>query len=248
MADSITQQVINPFRNLPDLMKQILLYEENTDINQDIMNQNQLTIEQNTKMMGLIRKIILKDFPPTKLLNAVKQDLALNDDRAKKLALDLLGRRFLPMQWYIGNVEGLIKELGGDVEQYAAEAKKNYPEVYAPDANTSTESVTVAAAPQSQPTKTIDTEANEPVIIRDIGEKLATSKGRAGVLLHLVGLSQQIEAAGKSGKFTAKETEELLHGLDALSYAVNTQDLNPLEIAAIKRHLKNILAKVGASH
>lgn len=243
---SVPNSTLLAFGKLPELLKQVIDHEENSQINADIEKVNGLTSEQGDKMMDVIRKVILKVILPSALVTTIQHDINLDEEKAKKLALDLLGRRFLPMQWYIGNVEGLIKELGGDVEHYAAEARKNYPEVYAPDANMSAETTTVEVRPQTQSATAVDTDANEPVIVRDIGEKLATSKGRAGVLLHLVGLSQQVEAAGKSGKFTAKETEELLRGLDALSYAVNTQDLNPLEIAAIKRRLKNILAKVGA--
>jgi hypothetical protein len=57
-------------------------------------------------------------------------------------------------------------------------------------------------------------------------------------------LSQQIEQAGQQQRLSEKETEELLHNLDALSYAVNTKDLNPLEIAAIKRRMKSIVSKL----
>lgn len=229
---------------LPSLMFTIISKERSAEINMEIELQHHLTELEGDIMMQVIKNIITKKITPSRLNTTIIKDIKLDESKAKQLALDLLGRRFLPMQWYIGNVEGLIKDLGGDVAKYEAEARKNYPEVYAPDATTQvSETANVTAVPsQSKTTSTTD----EPAILRDIAEKLATPKGRATVLLRLTALSLQIEEAGKSGQLTADETTKLLYGLDALSYSVNTQDLNPLEIGAIKRRLKNILAKVKA--
>lgn len=237
------QTAINPFRNLPELMKQILLHEENTEINQEIMDQNGLSIKQNTLMMALIRKVILQEVPPQKVLDVVKKDLGLDDSGAKKLTLDLLGRRFLPMQWYIGNVETEITKLGGDVAKYEAEARKNYPEVYAPKV---VEQPEEDVQPTVKESTSIKDELDQPAILHNLEEKLNSNKGRAGVLLHLTNLSIQIEERVAKKTITPEAGQEMIHSLDSLSYAVNTKDLNPLEIAAIKRKIHSVLKKLGS--
>lgn len=236
------QAFLQEIGRLPKLMKVFVDSEKTIDLAIALVDAYGLNGLQNKAMIYLEGEIIVKHLRPADVLNFVRQHIFADENQAKKFTTDFLGQLCLPMQWYIGNVEGIIKELGGDVEKYIAEAQKNYPEVYAPNAQQkSTETDTSTAASKIE----TSTDEHEPVILQDIGEKLGTSKGRAGVLLHLVALSQKIETAGKSGQLSEKETGELLHSLDALSYAVNTQDLNPLEIAAIKRRLKNILVKVG---
>ncbi len=221
---------------LPPLMFTIISKERSAEINMEVESQHHLTEQQGDGMMQMIKNIITKKVIPGQLLEKLKQEIGLKQEASKALALDLLGRRFLPMQWYIGNVEGLIKDLGGEVEKYVAEARKNYPEVYAPEAKTS---------PALTQTQTAIKTSDDLGIFHDIDETLTSTKGRAGLLLKLTGLSQEIEVAAKQGKFNETEGAELLRGLDALSYAVNTKDLNPLEIVAIKRKLKSILAKVN---
>lgn len=241
----------SPFSKLPDLMKMLTGSEVFPKINIEIEKQNGLTVEQGDKMMDVIRKVVLKTIEPRELLANIQKTIGLNENKAKKLALDLLGRQFLPMQWYIGDVEGEIKKLGGDVAKYETEARKNYPEVYEPHAQEpevqteTSDVVTEKKEPASVRTVTSDT--NEPTILHSIDDRLTTNKGRAEVLLRLTALSQQIEEAGKAKTLNENEAQELMHSLDTLSYAVNTQDLNPLEIAAIKRRLKNILAKLPSS-
>ncbi|MEK7637092.1 MAG: hypothetical protein AAB402_01715 [Patescibacteria group bacterium] len=229
----------NLFTNLPDLLKDILAEDVSVDINMEIGKKYGINSKQIGVFVKVIRKVIFKTITPAELVATIKKDLGLDETKAKGMALDLLGRKFLPMQWYVGNVEGLIKELGGNLEKYVAEAKKNYPEVYAPQAKTET-------APAKEPAAAKDT-GEEPSILRQIEERLTSTKGRAEVLLRLTALSQQIEEAVKAQRLDEAAGEELLHSLDALSYAVNTKDLNPLEVAAIKRRLKNVVLKLGAA-
>lgn len=239
MADDLPVST-SPYSKLPDLMKSIIDRELFAQFDIEIEQHNGLTLEQGDKMMDVIRGIILKRYAPNKLVLTLKKTIGLDETKSKKLALDLLGRQFLPMEWYIGNVEGLIKELGGDLAMYQAQARKNYPEVYDP------ETAKRRAESEAEPAVEAGKQA-EPSILHLIDERLQTNKGRAEVLLRLTALSQEIEEAMKTGELTETEGQRLLHSLDALSYAVNTQDLNPLEVAAIKRRLKNVLAKLRSS-
>lgn len=232
------------FHQLPPLMQQLLVNKKLQASLSTIVRSNDLTDEQRRQAVLLVGDASVKAFPIDNFYNKITTEANIVDDKGKKVTIELLGNFFLPLQWYLGNVEKIITDLGGDAQHYTAEAQKNYPEVYAPDAQKVAEQ-----AERTNNTYPTDQDGSadpeEPVILRDIGEKLGSSKGRAGILLHLVALSQKIEEAGKSGKISDKETGELLHGLDALSYAINTQDLNPLEIAAIKRRLKTIMTKIG---
>jgi len=224
----------NPFIQLPDLMKTILLHEENIEINIAIEKNNQLTADQGDRMMGVIRKIILQTIRPDELVLTIQHDLGLDEVRAKKLALDLLGQRFLPMQWYVGNVESLIRELNGNVDEYIAQSKKNFPEVYSPK-------------PETVPTEIV--EPPTPIVahqtlLRDFDHRLGNLRGRAEILLRLTGLSSQLEEAMSNNKITRADGEKLLQQLDVVSSAINTQDLNRLETQALKRRLTNVLRRL----
>ena len=228
---------VSPFTNLPPLLKTIIDKEETVDVNIEIANSNKLTDEQGDKMMGVIRKILFKTITPRELLETVKHDIGLSDAKAKVLTLDLLGRRFLPMEWYIGDVKSLIKEMDGDVERFLVEAQQRYPEVYAPqEAKTETDSEEVETI--------LD---NEPPILRDFEDRLTSFRGRAEILLRLTGLSGDVEEAMKTGALTKEAGEKLLQQLDSLSYAINTKDLNPFEVQSLHRKLSKVLQQIPQS-
>ncbi len=228
MATTI-KKAFNPFQKLPDLMKQVLLHDENTEINIAIKEKNNLTNDQRDKMMGIIRKIILQTIEPSALVSTVQRDLGFDESRAKKLALDLLGERFLPMEFHIGSVRPIIEQLGGNVNEYLVQARQRYPEVYAPK-------LAQASA---------DTGASgEHPLLRNFENKLETPRGRADVLLRLAGLAGQIDDLMKNEKLNQTLGEELLRSLDTLSFAVNTQDLNPLEVQSLKRRLRKVLTRL----
>lgn len=227
-------QATSQFTHLPELIRLILLHDENIDLNMAIEKSNRLTKLQGDKMMGVIRKIILKTIGPELLVETIKRDIGLDDVRSKKLALDLLSKRFLPMEWYIGKVQPLIQQLGGNVAEALAEARQRYPEVYAPK--------------QEPASPTIDaTTTEEHPILRNFDDKATTLKGQADILLRLTGLSSQIEAGVAQGRFEQDESERLMQELDAVSYAVNTKDLNPFEVNSIKRKIRKIISRVEGS-
>lgn len=201
-----------------------------------------MTDEQRHTVVLIVGDTSVGAIPFTQFIPKLKET-KIDEATCNKMAIELLGEFFLPLQWHLGNVEKIITELGGDAAKYITMAKQNYPEVYAPKIISSVTPDSGTLSDDSM-AKT-DDESGEPKILHNIDERLTSAHGRAEVLLRLVALSQKIEAAGKSGKLSEQETGELLHGLDALSYAVNTQDLNPLEMAAIKRRLKTIIGKVG---
>lgn len=229
------RQPTSPFVSLPPLMQQVLDHEENIDVNMAVENDNGLSRQQGDAMMGVIRKIILKIIAPAALVETIKRDVGLADERAKKLALDLLGRRFLAMQWYIGNVEGLIEQLGGRVEPYLTEAKRRYPEVFAPS-----EKTLAAAEPAAEPSTPDDG------LLRDFDRRITTAGGRAEILFRLTALGARLDALMADGALSQSDGESLMKQLDAVSYAVNTQDLNPFEVQSIKRRLTRLMRQIHA--
>lgn len=235
---------VNILAQVPDLMKAILDHDENADINMAIEDKHKLSPKQCDAMMAVMREVILQTVEPSRLVAVLQKELELDEPKAKALALDLLGWRFLPMEWYLGPIEPLIRELGGDPKGYIYLIAPIYPEVYG-DMLAEMQEAEQSESQSSE--QTASAEKQEPTILHSIDDRLTTNKGRAEVLLRLTALSQQIEEAGKAKTLNENEAQELMHSLDTLSYAVNTQDLNPLEIAAIKRRLKNILAKLPSA-
>lgn len=219
------------FGKLPDLMKSVIDHEENSEINSAIESKNKLTADQGDAMMGVIRSIILQTIRPDELVSVIQRDVKLDEPQAKKLALDLLGERFLPMEFYLGPVRPLIEQLGGNVNEYLVQARQRYPEVYAPKSETPKPSEGETGA--------------EPQLLQNFNEKVETPRGRADILLRLTGLAGQVDELMKAEKLPQADGEALLRDLDTLSYAVNTKDLNPLEVQSLKRRLRKVLGSIS---
>lgn len=226
---------IEVISKLPPLMQTLTKHHGLIDQAIALEDAHHLNGKQAKAMMNLEVSMIAQEFPPADILKYVTQEMNMEPAPAKKFTVDFIGKICLPMQWYIGNVEGLIKELGGDVANYVAEAQRIFPEVYNIK-NGPPQPIAAAIKPIP---------ANEPPILHNLEEKLSSNKGRAGILLHLTNLSLQIEQRVATKSLTVEAGQELIHGLDSLSYAVNTKDLNPLEIAAIKRKILSVLTKLG---
>jgi hypothetical protein len=219
------------FGKLPDLMKSVIDREENSEINSAIESKNKLTAAQGDAMMGVIRSIILQTIRPDELVSVIQRDIHLDEPQAKKLALDLLGERFLPMEFYLGPIRPLIEQLGGNVNEYLVQARQRYPEVYAPKTET----------PKPSEGET----GSEPQLLQNFNEKVETPRGRADILLRLTGLAGQVDELMKAEKLPQADGEALLRDLDTLSYAVNTKDLNPLEVQSLKRRLRKVLGRIS---
>lgn len=220
----------NVFADVPPLMKYIIDSVISAELNALIEKNNRLTSDQGDAMMKLIRKVILKTIQPAELIGAIQREVGLDSDRAKKLALDLLGYRFLPMEWYVGPVQAYIHDLGGNVQEYLREARKNYPEVYSP------KTVEPSAASEGG--------AETHPILRDFESRIGTNRGKAEILLRLTGLSAELESAVQAGQLEAAEGQRLMQQLEAVSYAINTRDLNPFEIQSIRRQLNRLIDRI----
>ena len=216
---------VTPFSDLPELMKTIINKDISSEINIDIEQKHRLTPSQGDKMMDIIRQMIFRTITPTELLPTLQRDLKLDLKRATDLTIDLLGRRFIAMEWYLGDAQSIIRRLGGQAEDYLLEAKRNYPEVYE-------EKKPAGAGPSDHP------------ILDDFEQRISTLAGKAEILLRLTGLSTTVEEAVGNDKLTRSDGEGIIRQLEAMSYAINTKDLNPFEVQSIKRKMKKVISHI----
>lgn len=109
---------LKKFQNLPREVKEILLMEESSETNVEMIKKFNLSEEQRKDFFAIIRGIALKEILLDKILDEVKARLGLDEEKAKSLTCDLLGLRFLPLQFYLGNVEKHILAFKGDLGFY----------------------------------------------------------------------------------------------------------------------------------
>lgn len=215
-------------------MKQVLYHEENNDLNRAIKEQHHLSETQGEVMMEIIRKVILQVITPNALAETIQREVGLNTDQSQALALDLLSKRFLPMEWYLGPIQPLIHELGGNVTEALAEAQQRYPEVYNPQQQEESYDLTGEEEPS----------AMTAAMLENFEDRIGTMRGKADILLRLTGLSTEVETMMQSGALDQETGNRMMRDLEAVSYAVNTQDLNPFEVNSIKRKIKKVLAQL----
>lgn len=221
----------NPFLNLPPLMKEILYREDVSELNIAIFAVHKLTEEQQKNAMGVIRKILLKTVEPKDLVQTLEHDLGLDAPAAVSLAIDLLGQRFLPMEFYLGPIAPLIRQLGGDPAPFLAAAQKRYPVVYSPQTAEQHQQAIVAA---------------ENDLLKNFEDRLNDFKGRAEILLRLTGMSATVEDRMKANQLSRDEGESLLADLEEVAAAVDTRDLSHLERQRLRRKLTRVVEAVGA--
>ncbi len=226
------------YLEFPPLLKEVLAHRELSDINIALSKQYKLSDDQQRKMVRLEASLVAQEFTPEQLQTQIQNELHTDTDHAKNLTREILSRIMLPMEWYLGDIQSTIKNLGGDPVAALAEAQKNFPEVYAPQPEPNA-AAAAATADSIEPSVAFDEDAHP--LLRDFDTKAATLRGKADILLRLTGLSSQVEAAMKSGELLQPDGERLMQDLDAVSYAVNTQDLNPFELNALKRKIRRIL-------
>lgn len=239
MTSVTREQYTTVLRQLPPLMKVVLSKEALIDGITTIEQKFHLNGEQLAKLMAIERSVIAKVTAPAAVVGEIESALAKPTSEAKEIARDWLGLIALPMEWYIGAVQPLVQELGGDVAAYLSEAKKNFPEVYDPNFQVDQ---TKQAETELKASTEADNDANP--IFHEFEVRLSSFRGRAEILLRLTGLGTRIEQGVQAGAITQADGEELIRQLDAVSSFINTQELNPFEIQAVKRKIKRVLERL----
>jgi hypothetical protein len=221
--DAYTQKI----RSLPPLMRAILSNEALTQAAMDLDDRFSLTHEQSRMAMEIEYSIIAQEYAPSEVLTHAISMIRLPDDQARLFAAEFLGTIVMPMQWYVGNVEHLIQQYGGDLSYYKSLTADRFPELANPTVN----------HPASE-----DQAAEK--ILEKFTERLSTFAGRAEILFRLTGLASQVEDAVRDNRLSASQGEQMITDLDSMSSAINTRDLNPFEVEALKRRLTRLLTQL----
>lgn len=217
---------------LPPLVNQILLHNENIEINIDISHKFELNHAQVMNLMAMHRAVYAREIPLTSIVTEIQSVLGVDPQRAKDIAREVLSRRYLPLEFYLGPVQPLITQLGGDAAAALEEAKRIWPEAY-------------GLPPHQKPT--VDEEvqdADVPPLLQAFDRRVRTPHGREEILLRLTGLAADVETRISSQTLPVADGERIMEQLDQLGYVINTQDLNQFEIQAARRRLRRILQRL----
>lgn len=83
------------------------------------LTEDEITIVMQTELEVFFGLLPIGAFPDTLWTRLPWEDK--DEEKAKQLTIDMLGKIFLPTQAWVGDVVGVMAELGGDVKAYAQE-------------------------------------------------------------------------------------------------------------------------------
>ena len=103
------------FQDLSEYVQDILLSDESLNANKKIIKEFNLSDEQIDVLFDILRKIVFKEIEIGRLLEELKV-LGLTEEQTKKMAVEILKKRVLPLSDYLKiNTLKYIKEWGGDI-------------------------------------------------------------------------------------------------------------------------------------
>ncbi|OQX71758.1 hypothetical protein B6D52_00260 [Candidatus Parcubacteria bacterium 4484_255] len=103
------------FRDLPEYIQDILLSDETRIANEKIIKKFHLSAQQVNLLFDILQGIVFKQIDLNKLLEEL-EPLGLNKEQTKKIAVEILKRRVLPLSDYLKvNTLSYIKEWGGEI-------------------------------------------------------------------------------------------------------------------------------------
>jgi len=111
-------------RNLPSKIKDRAFMDEHADMNGALAENAKLTDDQLYLMLILENDILLGKNQAGELTQLLKESLKIDEQISKKIALDLWGNYFLLFQDFLGKVDDLIVQNGGDLKMYQDRAGK----------------------------------------------------------------------------------------------------------------------------
>ncbi len=105
---------------LPKNIQDILLLNAGDKIEYYIYKKNNIMDSRYYLIADTLSKVYFKEINLEDLLAEIKKNFKVEDNVAKKLALDLVGMRILPIKDYLKNedFEYIIHSLGGDIKDY----------------------------------------------------------------------------------------------------------------------------------
>lgn len=115
LPNDVVQQRL---RELPGSVQDYLYSDAAGELNDTLITRNGLAEAQEPALFGLLRELFIKEVPLPRLVDEVTARLGLEPEAAKKLALDVAGYRLLPLDKWLGDVDGYLRSLGGDPSAY----------------------------------------------------------------------------------------------------------------------------------
>ena len=146
-SDAIREKL----HGLPMPVQDYLYSEQAGELNEKIIVRNKLSEAQEPALFALLSELFVKEVEFSRLIDEIKSRFAFDDVRAKQLAVDVAGFRLLPLDKWLGDVDGYIRTLGGKPDQYPefrVQIEHRTPEAAAQDIVEG--SVTAMADPRTQ--------------------------------------------------------------------------------------------------
>src|SRR3990170_1071748 len=116
-----------PYQDIYDLPQQIqdrVFMDEHADLNGALAKDARLTDDQLLSLLILENDILFQTSFASDLVRLFQERLGLSVDAAKQIALELWGNYFLLFQDFLGKVDDLIVQNGGDLKMYQDRARK----------------------------------------------------------------------------------------------------------------------------
>ncbi len=111
-------------RDLPSKIKDRAFMDEHPDMNGALAENAKLTDDQLYLMLFLENDILLGKNQARELIQLLKERFKIDEKIAKQIAVELIGNYFLLFQDFLGKVDDLIVQNGGDLKIYQERARK----------------------------------------------------------------------------------------------------------------------------
>lgn len=110
--------------NLPSKIKDRVFMDEHADANEEVISKYNLTDDQQRALLFSENDLLFKKNQVADFVRLLQERLALEQNTAGKIAAELLGNYFLLFQDFLGKVDDLIVQNGGDLQKYQERARK----------------------------------------------------------------------------------------------------------------------------
>lgn len=112
MADDIVAKI----RKLPEPIQDFILAPEGIDVLENIFIEEKISEKDSDVITDIVTQVLLKELSLSEFVDMLQKKAPdLSQDTIKRIALKIIGNRFLPVEDYLGGgVTELIRNLGGD--------------------------------------------------------------------------------------------------------------------------------------
>ncbi|MFH1233061.1 MAG: hypothetical protein V1649_00190 [Patescibacteria group bacterium] len=113
------------FNNLPEDIQYVLCSELDYALNDEICKRHGINGNNVSKIIDIIVELIFKELKISDLIDRIKKDFSATDDKAKQLAITVVGKRLLVFNDYFnGEAKKFIESLGGDIALFQNDVKQ----------------------------------------------------------------------------------------------------------------------------